>query len=182
MTRGSGYVQSVERQAAVTEPDPPSANSPTSGPSDEDHRQHLAFIQAVVTRMSAASSTAKGWLLPVVTATYGYALTKEDDVIALLGIVAVALFALLDANYLRQEKAYRALYVTVANNRRPVPPFTLDPTEADDPAAPGAPAPRKVVAAIERWIPGRSVWVSWSIAPFYGPLLLIGLVIIGTRF
>lgn len=127
--------------------------------------------------MSAASSTAKGWLLPVVTATYGYALTKHEGVIAILGIVGVALFALLDANYLRQEKAYRALYVTVANKRRPVPAFTLDPTEADDPPPPGAPAPRKVAAAIERWVPGRSVWLSWSIAPFYGALLLVGLVI-----
>lgn len=177
MTRGSGCVRSVERRAAVTEPDPPSPDSPTSGPSDEDRRQHLAFIQAVVTRMSAASSSAKGWLLPVVTATYGYALTKEEGVIALLGMVAVALFALLDANHLRQEKAYRALYVTVANRRRPVPPFTLDPTEAYDPAPPGAPAPRRLIAAIERWVPGLSVWLSWSIAPFYGSLLVVGLVI-----
>jgi histidine triad (HIT) family protein len=130
----------------------------------------------VVTRMSVASSTAKGWLLPVVTATYGYALTKHEGVIALLGIMAVALFAFLDANYLRQEKAYRALYVTVANKRRPVPAFTLDPTEADDPP-PEAPTPRKVIAAIESWVPGRSVWLSWSIGPFYGSLLLRGLVI-----
>lgn len=127
--------------------------------------------------MSAASSAAKGWLLPVVTATYGYALTKEEGVIAVLGLVAVALFALLDANYLRQEKAYRALYATVANKRRPVPPFTLDPTEAEDPPPPGAPAPRRVNAAIQRWVPGRSVWLSWSVAPFYGSLVLVGLVI-----
>lgn len=158
-----------------------SGTPPIPEPSDEDRRQHLAFIQAVVTRMSSASSSAKGWLLPVVTATYGYALTQHGAVIAFLGIAGVALFALLDANYLRQEKAYRRLYVTVANKTRPVPAFTLDPAEADDPPSPGAPARKRLRVAVDRWVPGWPVWLSWSIAPFYGCLLLMGLLIAATR-
>lgn len=175
MRHGSGCALSVERRRAVTD----GGTRPIGEPSDEDRRQHLAFIQAVVTRMSAASSSAKSWLLPVVTATYGYALTKHNGLIAVLGIAGVILFALLDANYLRQEKAYRLLYATVANKARPVPAFTLDPAEAHDPPISEAPAPKKVKAAIDRWIPGRAVWLSWSIAPFYGGLLLIGVVIVG---
>lgn len=172
---GSGCGPSVVWRVAVTDP-----GTPIPEPSDEDRRQHLAFIQAVVTRMSAASSSAKGWLLPVVTATYGYALTQHMAVIAVLGIAGVALFALLDANYLRQEKAYRRLYVTVANKTRPVPAFTLDPAEADDPPSPGSSARKRLSIAIDQWIPGRSVWLSWSVAPFYGGLLLLGLLIAAT--
>ena len=80
----------------------------------DDRRKHLDYIQAVVTPMSSASSSAKGWLLPVVTAAYGYALAKQQSPVALLGVAAVLLFGFLDANYLRQEKAYRRLYDAVA--------------------------------------------------------------------
>lgn len=175
--RGNGYARSAEKsQGLMTELD----ESSLSEPSDEDRRQHLAFIQAVVTRMSAASSAAKGWLLPVVTATYGYALTKQSGKVALLGIAGVILFAFLDANYLRQEKLYRRLYVTVANRKRPVSPFSLDPTEAGDPPSPDHPEPKKWLTAARRWIPEMKVWGSWSIAPFYGALVLIGLLITAT--
>lgn len=146
-------------------------------PTDEDRRQHLGFIQAVITRMSAASSTAKGWLLPVVTATYGFALTQNDGSVALLGMTAVGLFAMLDANYLRQEQAYRRLYDTVARKVRPVPSFTLDPSEADEAPPPGVAPRNRIVVYIGRWLPGSRVWLSWSIAPFYGGLLLVGLFI-----
>lgn len=168
---GNGCVRNAGRPV-VSDPDPTLRE-----PTDEDRRQHLAFIQAVITRMSAASSTAKGWLLPVVTATYGYALTKDDDTIGLLGIAGVLLFGMLDANYLRQEQAYRKLYVAVANRTRPIPSFTLDPSEADDPPLPDATPPKKVAVWAGRWLPAPKVWASWSIAPFYGGLLLIGLVI-----
>jgi histidine triad (HIT) family protein len=112
-----------------------------------------------------------------VTATYGYARIQRDGSIALLGIAGVALFALLDANYLRQEQAYRRLYDTVARMARPVPSFTLDPSEADDPPPPGATPPKKVRVWVGRWLPSARIWLSWSIAPFYGGLLLVGLLI-----
>jgi hypothetical protein len=146
-------------------------------PTDEDRRQHLGFIQAVVARMSAASATAKGWILPVVTATYGFALTQNDGPIALLGMAAVGLFAMLDANYLRQEQAYRRLYDTVARKTRPVPFFTLDSSEADDPPQVNEAPPKKVRIWAGRWLPGARIWLSWSIAPFYGGLLLVGLLV-----
>jgi len=141
----------------------------------EDVRKHLDFIQAVVTRMSAASSGAKGWLLPVVTAAYGYAITKPVAQVALLGVLAVVLFAFLDANYLRQEQAYRGLYDAVASGERDVPLFSLDVTKATDPK----PAPTtwyaKTWGWIRRWVPEWRVWLSWSIAPFYGTLTVVGM-------
>lgn len=124
-----------------------------SAPSDEDLRKHLDLIQAVITRMSAASSTAKGWLLPVV------------------------MFAFLDANYLRQEQGYRALYDAVARKTRPVPLFSLAIEDALDPTP--APTTRwgRARGRVQKWFPGLSVWFSWSIAPFYGLLLVVGVVV-----
>ena len=146
-------------------------------PNGEDVRKHLDFIQAIVTRMSAASSTAKGWLLPVVTATYGYALTKHAESVALLGLLAVVLFMFLDAHYLRQEQAYRKLYDAVARRTRDVPLFSLNVADAYDPHPGPGTGWERLRAGLNRWFPGWRVWLSWSIAPFYGALLVVGLVV-----
>lgn len=140
----------------------------------EDRRKHLDYIQAVVTRQSAASSSAKGWLLPIVTATFGFALTQRSWPLAALGMVAVVLFAYLDANYLRSEQQFRRLYNTVARFSRKVPLFTLDPVDADGPLPDDAPAMSKWKKAVRKYVPERSIWASWSIAPFYIALLLLG--------
>jgi hypothetical protein len=146
-------------------------------PNGEDRRKHLDFIQAVVTRMSAASSNAKSWLLPVVAATYGYARTKHARSVAMLGVLAVLLFMFLDANYLRQERAYRRLYDAVARRTRDVATFSLDPSEAFDASAPPQDKRERLQRLLSKWFPAYNVWLSWSIAPFYGALLLIGIVV-----
>lgn len=140
----------------------------------EDRRKHLDYIQAVVTRQSAASASAKGWLLPIVTATFGFALTQRSWPLAAMGMVAVVLFAYLDANYLRSEKQFRRLYNTVARSSRKVPLFTLDPVDADEPLPDDAPAMSKWKKALRTYVPDRSIWASWSITPFYIALLLLG--------
>ncbi|WP_225323452.1 HIT family protein [Mycobacterium marseillense] len=152
--------------------------TPSPPPVDaDDHRKHLEFIQAIVTRMSSASSTAKGWLLPVITAAYGYALVKEARAVALLGVMAVLLFALLDANYLNQEKAYRRLYDIVTREPHRVPRFSLNPAHANAIAPDHACWCENLKRFIARWLPGKSVWLSWSIAPFYGAFTIVGLFI-----
>ncbi len=143
----------------------------------EDRRKHLEFVQAVVTRMSASSATAKSWLLPVVTAAYGFAITNRSAGLAVLGLVATLLFALMDANYLRQEKAYRRLYDTIARGQRTVPHFSLDPSDADDPIPPAASWRERAHTLWRRWVPGTAVWLSWSIAPFYVTLVTVGAVV-----
>jgi histidine triad (HIT) family protein len=148
-----------------------------AGSTDEDRRKHLDFIQAVVTRMSAASSSSKAWLLPVVTVAYGYALTRNAESVALLGIAALLLFLFLDVNYLRQEQAYRRLYDAVAKKRRDVPLFSLDPSDADDPIPDALSCKEKSKRLVRRWFPEGRTWLSWSIAPFYGSLLVVGVVI-----
>ncbi len=141
----------------------------------EDRRKHLDYIQSVVTRQSAASSSAKAWLLPIVTATFGFALTQESWPLAALGLAAIVLFSYLDANYLRSEKQFRRLYNTVARSSRKVPLYTLDPVDADEPLPADAPAKSRWKRFVEKYLPERAIWTSWSIAPFYIALMLLGI-------
>lgn len=129
----------------------------------EDRRQHLSFIQAVITRMAQASASAKTWLLPIVTATFGYALIQNQPIVALLGVVAAVLFGLLDANYLKQERAFRGLYDKVAAGDE-LPQFAMNPSLA---ASEGK----------QNYWPDVKDLASWSIAPFYLPLTIVGVVL-----
>ena len=158
--------------------DPATPSSPPT-PDPEDRRKHLDFIQAVVTRMSAASSNAKAWLLPVVTAAYGYALTQKADSVALLGLGATLLFAYLDANYLRQEKRFRTLYKAVASGQYNIATFSLQPDDlpSDVPTKEKGDWPGRTPRWINRLLPGPNVWLSWSVGMFYLPVALLGVVI-----
>jgi ATP adenylyltransferase len=146
----------------------------------EDKGKHLDLIQGVVTRMSAASSSAKSWLLPVVTAAYGFALTNSSGSVASLGIVSVLLFSYIDANYLREERAYRKLYDVVALGEKHVPQFTLNTAHANEPLpnTDATATKQEARGVLERWLPGWHIWVSWSIVPFYGTLLLLGICVL----
>lgn len=135
----------------------------------DDRRKHLEMVHVVVARMAAASSTAKGWLLPVVAATYGYALVQHAFTVALLGSVAAGIFGILDAHYLRQERAYRVLFKAVAagkvgdydmNARRYFhKPNGDDDDERDENC---------------RW---RFVIYSWALGGFYGPMIAVGVAV-----
>ncbi|GBF17776.1 AP-4-A phosphorylase [Rhodococcus sp. Br-6] len=139
-------------------------DDPSEAPSPDDRRQHLAFIQSVITRMSQASATAKTWALPIVTATYGYALTKSSPLVAVLGMLALLVFGILDANYLKQERAFRTLYDEVASGGN-VPHFSMNPALA------------ATEGRSSNYWPDRRDILSWAVAPVYGPLLLAGMAI-----
>lgn len=163
--------------------DAQAVTSPDASSTGEDRRKHLEFIQAVITRMATASSNTKSWLLPVVTAAYGYALTQRADSVAVLGLAAVAVFGLLDANYLRKEQEYRDLYNAAAGLGRAkqekltVPLFSMNPPKANGLLAKDSGWGHKLAQSWHCWVPGRSVWLSWSVAPFYGSLLVVGVAI-----
>lgn len=148
------------------------------GVRDALHPDGLNFVQAIIARMSVASSNTKSWLLPVITATYGYALTRDSWKIGFLGVVAVILFAFIDANYLRQERAYRKLYDRIVNRGDKIPSFSLDPSYVSDEAHAKMRFVQKLKILIRQWFPPFRVWLSWSIAPFYGAFLLVGIVAI----
>src|SRR5690606_24740131 len=129
ITEGCG-VGRPHRGGSAFSPGDGMSNIEIQDVSPEDRRKHLDFIQSVVNRMSAASAATKGWLLPVVTASYGYAVIKGSPQVAMLGVVALLLFGLLDANYLNQERCYRRLYDAVAQGGH-IPPFAMNPALAD---------------------------------------------------
>lgn len=146
--------------------------------SPEDRRKHLDFIQATITRMSAASATTKSWLMPLVTVTYGYALTQKDRSVALLGVAAVVLFAYLDANYLRQEKRFRRLYKAAAEGRNQIALFSLNPDDVTlEKSGSVEDWARWMPRWINRFLPGPATWLSWSVGPFYLALVTVGFVI-----
>lgn len=162
----------------------------------EDKREivrlkHLDYVQSIVARMAHSSTQAKSWLLPVVTATFGYALTQRSGTVASLGIAAILLFGYMDASYLRQERAYRRLYNAVAAEKK-IPELSLDPHDIDRkiPDVDGDPSPedisdeepsfwRKLWTAFRGWFFfDPRVWFSWSIFPFYGGFLAVGIAVL----
>jgi hypothetical protein len=147
--------------------------------SPDDRRKHLDFIQATITRMSSAATTTKSWMLPVVSATYGYALVQKATSVAVLGIAAVILFAYLDANYLRQEKRFRRLYKAVAEGKDRIAVFSLNPDDAAPPENGKSTEERArwMPRWINRLVPGPVVWTSWSVGPFYVALVVAGVVV-----
>lgn len=72
----------VLRQFYKTTP----AGIASSKPKDSDVLQHLQFIQSLINRLDSSSATLKGWLIPVVTASYGFAYVNHNLLVLLLGM------------------------------------------------------------------------------------------------
>jgi histidine triad (HIT) family protein len=107
--------------------------------------------------MAGEANTLKAWLVPVATAAYGFAVVNRSWPVALLGIAATFVMGWQSAHYLRQERAYRALYAAAAKPGTDVTLFDMNPS----PYCP-------------RWFGKRSVLSSWSIVGFFGALILAG--------
>ena len=86
----------------------------------DDVRQHLSFIQGVITRMNSNSFSMKGWMVAIVSALCAvYASNSSADaayIYIIAAIIADILFCFLDAYYLKMEKEYRNLYNRVLTN------------------------------------------------------------------
>lgn len=150
-------------------------SAPEAHPADENavytasQQHYLDLIQAIIVRMSAASSTAKSWLLPVTTATFGYALVQHAWSVAALGVFATAMFWNLDVRYLREERAYRELFADAVRRRR-------EDYDLDASVYYRAPAEGKVDCRVARcrwWKVARS----WAMSGFYGPIGGLGIMI-----
>jgi len=143
-------------------------------PNAEDRRAHLGFIEDAITRMANESTTLKAWLVPVVTAAYGYAIISSSWVIALVGIIATVVVGWQAAHYLRQERAYRALYAAAVTARTTtfdmdISPMLQRPTSIQANPTDGTQTPKRL-----SWGP---VVRSWSIGGFFGVIIVGGIVI-----
>lgn len=78
--------------------------------------KHLEFLQAVITRLAGNSFLIKGWSVTLTTAIVGLAAKDGGPEFALVGLVPVAIFGLLDAYYLALERSFRKLFEKAAEN------------------------------------------------------------------
>ena len=116
--------------------------------------------------MSSASAVAKGWALTIATATFGYAGTQSSAIVALLGMFAVSLFAVVDSRYLREERKYRLLFDAARTGG-------LDPYEMNATRYCGT-LSRAQCEPIS-WL---KVVGSWSVRDYYGLMLLVGVALL----
>ena len=122
--------------------------------------KHLEMIQALVLRMSNQAATIKSYCITVTTAVCGFAITLQRPSVALIAILPITTFALLDAQYLRLERCFRALFErSRAEDWGTLPSFEISP---------------KSVPAVRYW----GTFFSWSIATFYLPLLAGVLIVV----
>ncbi|WP_159321674.1 hypothetical protein [Spiribacter roseus] len=122
--------------------------------------EHLKMIQNVIQRMSTSSTVIKRYAVVVALAVSGSANLVGKPDLLVVGGMAMALFAFVDAEYLRTEKAFRTLFDEVrAEPSDQAPDFRMDATKTE----------QSFCAAL----------VSWSVgAVYFGlvALILIGLL------
>jgi len=76
----------------------------------EEKRQHLEFIQNVITRMNTNSFQIKGMAVTIVSALMAIYATTTNVAFVFLGIAPTLLFWFLDTYYLQQERKFRGVY------------------------------------------------------------------------
>lgn len=79
----------------------------------DDRIKHLELIQSVINRLVDSNGSHKNYCITLVTAVCGLAASLHRPIVALLALVPVMIFAILDAQYLRLERRYRLLYEEV---------------------------------------------------------------------
>lgn len=96
----------------------------------DDQRQHLAFIQDVITRMNSNSFSLKGLTITITTALVAFFVgnyNKDTAVIYLaIALLLVMILWFLDTYYLKMEKQYRMLYDDAVNGRVEPYKMTID--------------------------------------------------------
>ena len=124
--------------------------------SQDDKIKHLQMIQDVVKRMADTSAAMKRYALVAFAATAAMARALDKPSVLLVAGVLVLVFWILDAQYLRQEKWFRAMYDDVRGKDEENIDFDLTP--------PGDVRKRITICA---GLGSRSTWL------LYGPLLAI---------
>ena len=72
--------------------------------------KYLEMVQGLVTRMAGYGVSIKSYCITVITAVLGFSFTLQRPAVAALALLPLITFALLDAQYLRVERRFRALF------------------------------------------------------------------------
>lgn len=81
---------------------------------EDEKKQHLDFIQSIITRMNANSFQIKIINITIVSALLAVYATNGHVVFVFIGIFPTTIFWFLDAYYLQQERRFRGVYDDVA--------------------------------------------------------------------
>jgi hypothetical protein len=120
----------------------------------------LKLIQSVVTRLAGNSFLLKGWAVTLVAGLTALAKADSDRDIAWIACGVLIVFALLDAYYLANERAFRRLYEKEAT--QPSGTWSL---------AHGSVGPPEVLRAVVSF----AVWPLYSAAAVGAILVATGL-------
>ena len=122
--------------------------------------KQLEMVQAIIARLGNHGATLKNYCLTLITAVCGFAITLHRPMVALLALLPIITFALLDAQFLRVERRFRGLFDALTREEWGVPPkFAINLRAA----------------------PPLSYWPilgSWSILIYYIPLALAVTVVV----
>src|SRR5271156_6565489 len=89
--------------------------------------KHLDMVQAIVTRLANYGATLKNYCITLATAICGFTLTLHRPSVGLLALLPIVVFALLDTQFLRNERRFRGLFDTLRQgDSATVPTFEID--------------------------------------------------------
>lgn len=114
--------------------------------------KELEVLQAVIARLANYGATLKNYCITLSTAVCGFAITSQHPSASLLALLPVSVCALLDAQYLRNERRFRELFhVLRQQDWSTQPTFNIQLSQAPN----------------ESYL--RAL-LSWSVVYFYGSL------------
>jgi hypothetical protein len=72
--------------------------------------KYLDYLQAAITRIAGYSFLIKGWIITITTLIITVSLQQKTSHFYPIGILAVAMFWVLDSYYLNTERGFRRLF------------------------------------------------------------------------
>jgi hypothetical protein len=102
---------------------------------DDNKLKHLEFVQLTIIRMAANSFLLKAWTVALVSGIFAIA-SKDNNNFAILAYMPVAIFWLLDAYYLRQERLFREVYKDVSKKNESNIDFSMNTKPFDKNVSP----------------------------------------------
>lgn len=152
----------------------PGFSVPKQFKNEEDVRiKHLEMTQAVIARLAGNSFLIKGWAITLAAAFCGFALNSREGILAVAGAVTTLFFWILDAEYLRSERLFRAFYNRVREGDADIPALSLDATAPAFVRRVQAGSAGCAASIASRWGTLRRPTLMY----FYGMILLVAIVV-----
>ena len=95
---------------------------------EEPRVHHLQMIQGVIARLGNNGFLMKGWAVTLAAGAFGFAVSSDRWLLALIALVTTLAFWALDAYFLRCERLFRVLHKRVASKDPHTPAFYMGAT------------------------------------------------------